>query len=140
MDGAHTMARCAEVTEAVLHEVFHALHRHAVVLEHMLLKPSMVLPGKACGRAAAAEVAMHTVQVLKRTVPAAVPGVFLPVRRPDATRSHRQSRCDEPARPAAVAAVFSLRGAPCRNRRCWRGAARPATRRSHNGPCCNAPA
>jgi fructose-bisphosphate aldolase class I len=34
MDGAHTIARCAEVTEAVLHEVFHALHRHGVVLEH----------------------------------------------------------------------------------------------------------
>lgn len=76
MDGAHTMARCAEVSEAVLHEVFHALHRHRVALEHMLLKPSMVLPGKACGRAAAAEVAMHTVQILRRTVPAAVPGVF----------------------------------------------------------------
>ena len=76
MDGALTMARCAEVSEAVLLEVFHALHRHRVVLEHMLLKPSMVLPGKACGLAAAADVAMHTVQVLKRTVPAAVPGVF----------------------------------------------------------------
>ncbi|SFC46339.1 fructose-bisphosphate aldolase, class I [Cupriavidus sp. OV038] len=76
MDGAHTMARCAEVSEAVLHEVFHALHRHRVVLEHMLLKPSMVLPGKACGLAAAADVAMHTVQILRRTVPAAVPGVF----------------------------------------------------------------
>lgn len=76
MDGAHTMARCAEVSEAVLHEVFHALHRHRVVLEHMLLKPSMVLPGKACELAAAADVAMHTVQILRRTVPAAVPGVF----------------------------------------------------------------
>ncbi|MNT47012.1 Fructose-bisphosphate aldolase class-I [compost metagenome] len=76
MDGAHSMARCAEVTEAVLHEVFHALHRHAVVLEHMLLKPSMVLPGKEAGHAAPDEVAMQTVQVLKRTVPAAVPGIF----------------------------------------------------------------
>ena len=27
IDGDHTMVRCAEVTEAVLHEVFHALHR-----------------------------------------------------------------------------------------------------------------
>ncbi|SOY57769.1 class I fructose-bisphosphate aldolase [Cupriavidus taiwanensis] len=76
MDGAHTMARCAQVTEAVLHEVFHALHRHAVVLEHMLLKPSMVLPGKDAGHAPPSEVAMQTVQVLRRTVPAAVPGIF----------------------------------------------------------------
>ncbi|AOY94488.1 fructose-bisphosphate aldolase [Cupriavidus sp. USMAA2-4] len=76
MDGAHSMARCADVTECVLHEVFHALHRHAVTLEHMLLKPSMVLPGKEAAPAAPAEVAAQTVQVLRRTVPAAVPGIF----------------------------------------------------------------
>ncbi|BDB27537.1 fructose-bisphosphate aldolase [Cupriavidus sp. TA19] len=76
MDGAHTMARCAAVTEAVLHAVFDALQRHAVVFEHMLLKPSMVLPGKDAGHAAPEEVAKQTVQVLRRTVPAAVPGVF----------------------------------------------------------------
>ncbi|MBV8158948.1 MAG: fructose-bisphosphate aldolase, partial [Dyella sp.] len=76
MDGAHSMERCTEVTEAVLHEVFHALHRHAVKLELMLLKPSMVLPGKEAGRATPSEVAAQTVQVLKRTVPAAVPGIF----------------------------------------------------------------
>ena len=70
------MARCADVTECVLHEVFHALHRHAVTLEHMLLKPSMVLPGKEAAPAAPAEVAAQTVQVLRRTVPAAVPGIF----------------------------------------------------------------
>jgi fructose-bisphosphate aldolase class I len=46
IDGSHTMARCAEVTEVVLHEVFHALRRHRVVLEHMLLKPSMVGPAR----------------------------------------------------------------------------------------------
>ncbi|HEX2012312.1 MAG TPA: class I fructose-bisphosphate aldolase [Roseateles sp.] len=77
MDGDHMMARCAEVTEAVLHEVFHALYRHRVVLEHMLLKPSMVLPGKQQpAQASRAEVAQATLQVLRRTVPAAVPGVF----------------------------------------------------------------
>ncbi|WP_427307438.1 class I fructose-bisphosphate aldolase [Cupriavidus sp. H39] len=76
MDGGHTMARCAQVTEAVLHEVFHALHRHGVALEHMLLKPSMVLPGKEAGHAPPSEVASQTVQVLRRTVPAAVPGIF----------------------------------------------------------------
>jgi len=46
IDGDHSAARCAEVTEAVLHEVFHALHRHHVAPELMLLKPSMVVPGK----------------------------------------------------------------------------------------------
>jgi fructose-bisphosphate aldolase class I len=77
MDGKHTIDRCAEVTEAVLHEVFHALHRHAVVLEHTLLKPSMVVPGKDhAQQAEPAEVAACTIRVLRRTVPAAVPGIF----------------------------------------------------------------
>ena len=77
MDGCHTLERCAEVTEAVLHEVFSALHRHQVVLEHMLLKPSMVVAGQKQKRQApVAEVAAQTVRVLRRCVPAAVPGIF----------------------------------------------------------------
>ena len=75
MDGDHDIDRCAEVTEAVLHAVFHALHRHRVVSELMLLKPNMVLPGKGCRQADPAEVAEATLRVLRRTVPAAVPGI-----------------------------------------------------------------
>jgi len=52
LDGDHSLQRCAEVIEAVHHAVFHALHRHGVLLEYMLLKPSMVLPGKAHSRKA----------------------------------------------------------------------------------------
>lgn len=76
IDGDHTLERCFEVTEAVLHAVFHALHRHRVVLEYTVLKPSMVLPGK--GRppkAGPGQVAAATVKVLRRTVPAAVPSI-----------------------------------------------------------------
>lgn len=77
MDGSHSIERCAQVTEAVLHEVFHALHRHAVVLEHMLLKPSMVVPGKAhAQQASVGEVAARTVSILGRTVPPAVAGIY----------------------------------------------------------------
>jgi fructose-bisphosphate aldolase, class I len=77
MDGGHTIARCAEVTQAVLHEVFDALHRNRVTLEHMLLKPSMVVAGKEqAQQAPVAEVAAQTVRVLRRCVPAAVPGIF----------------------------------------------------------------
>jgi len=77
MDGRHSIDRCAEVTEIVLHEVFHALHRHRVVLEHTALKPSMVVPGKEhAQQATPAEVAAITVRILRRTVPAAVPGIF----------------------------------------------------------------
>ena len=74
---ATTLARCAEVTEEVLHEVFHTLHRHRVEPELMLLKPSMVVPGKEhAAQATPAEVAEWTVRTLKRSVPAAVPGIF----------------------------------------------------------------
>ena len=77
IDGDHGIGRCADVTEAVLHEVFHALHRHRVALEHALLKPSMVVAGKEHERQAApAEVAAQTVRVLRRTVPAALRGIF----------------------------------------------------------------
>ena len=76
LDGDHSQQRCAEVTEAVLHAVFHSLHRHRVMLEYMLLKPSMVLPGKEHDRRAGpSEVAGATVEVLRRTVPAAVPSI-----------------------------------------------------------------
>ena len=77
MDGDHTMERCDEVTEAVLHAVFHALHRHKVILEFMVLIPNMVLPGKdRPPRATPEQVAAATVKVLRRTVPAAVPGIY----------------------------------------------------------------
>jgi fructose-bisphosphate aldolase class I len=75
MDGDHDMDRCAHVTEQVLHSVFHALHLHGVSLEHMVLKPNMVLPGKDCRRADPREVAEATLRILERTVPAAVPSI-----------------------------------------------------------------
>jgi fructose-bisphosphate aldolase class I len=76
MDGDHTLQRAAEVIEDVLHEVFHALHRHGVVLEHMVLKPSMVTPGKDHSvKATPEQVAEATVKVLRRSVPAAMPSI-----------------------------------------------------------------
>lgn len=76
IDGDHTLERCHEVSEAVLHAVFDALHRHRVLLEGMILKPNMVLPGKANPRKAAPEeVGQATLEVLRRTVPAAVPTI-----------------------------------------------------------------
>jgi fructose-bisphosphate aldolase class I len=75
MDGDHDIGRHAEVTEAVQHAVFHALHRHNVIMELMILKPNMVLPGKECRRAEPDEVAAATLQILRRTVPVAVPSI-----------------------------------------------------------------
>jgi fructose-bisphosphate aldolase class I len=75
MDGDHDIDRHAEVTQAVQHAVFHALQRHRVALELMILKPNMVLPGKELRRAKVDEVAAATLKVLRRTVPAAVPSI-----------------------------------------------------------------
>ena len=76
MDGAHDIDRCEAVTEATLRSVFAALANQRVRLEEMVLKPSMVISGKDCPKqASVSEVAARTLAVLKRTVPAAVPGI-----------------------------------------------------------------
>jgi len=75
MDGDHDIDRHADVTEAVQQAVFNALNRHHVVLELMILKPNMVLPGKDNRRAQPDEVAEATLKVLRRTVPAAMPSI-----------------------------------------------------------------
>jgi fructose-bisphosphate aldolase class I len=101
MDGDHTLGRCGEVTEEVLRTVFNQLYTQRVMLEGMILKPNMVLPGLTCPRqeevkeVAAGEqqyqvrlidrpqdevedvndVADATVRCLLRAVPAAVPGI-----------------------------------------------------------------
>jgi fructose-bisphosphate aldolase class I len=76
MDGDHTIERCQNVTEWTLNEVFAALHSQRITLEDMILKPSMVISGKDCPKQAGpVEVAERTLQTLKRTVPAAVPGI-----------------------------------------------------------------
>jgi fructose-bisphosphate aldolase class I len=101
MDGGHTLARCGEVTEEVLRAVFNQLYTQRVMLEGMILKPNMVLPGLTCpeqqevkevaigeqqyqvrltdreqdGLEDVDEVADATVRCLLRAVPAAVPGI-----------------------------------------------------------------
>jgi fructose-bisphosphate aldolase class I len=76
MDGGHTIERCREATTEVLSRVFGELLGHRVRLEGMLLKPNMVIPGKKCPvQAEVSRVAEETVRTLKRTVPAAVPGI-----------------------------------------------------------------
>jgi fructose-bisphosphate aldolase class I len=76
LDGSHTIERCQEVTEQTLKITFAELFQQRVAFEGMILKPSMVVPGKDCPRRASAqEVAERTLRCLKRTVPAAVPGI-----------------------------------------------------------------
>jgi len=76
MDGGNTLARCREVTEEVLREVFTQLDTQRVILEGMILKTNMVLPGLALPAQDSVDaVTDATVTSLLRVVPAAVPGI-----------------------------------------------------------------
>ncbi len=76
MDGAHSIERCEQVTDAVLDVVFAELKQQKVLLEGMLLKPNMVLAGKSSPQQAGVEqVAEATLRCLNRRVPSAVPGI-----------------------------------------------------------------
>ncbi len=76
MEGEHTLARCREVTEEVLNMVFDELYAQRVMLEGLILKPNMVLPGLGClDRETVDAVADATVKCLLQSVPAAVPGI-----------------------------------------------------------------
>jgi fructose-bisphosphate aldolase class I len=76
MDGDHTLERCRRLTEEVLETVFNHLFVQGVMLEGMILKPNMVLPGLACTvQESVEEVSEVTVKSLLRVVPASVGGV-----------------------------------------------------------------
>lgn len=76
MEGNHSLDQCFAVTEATLKATFNHLYEQRVVLEQMILKPNMVIPGKDCPQQASVDqVAEATVTCLRRTVPAAVAGI-----------------------------------------------------------------
>ena len=76
IDGDHTIEQCEKVSEKVLTKVFKALRKYGVILEYIILKPSMVIAGKKCPtKSSVKAVAEATIRVLKRTVPAAVPSI-----------------------------------------------------------------
>jgi fructose-bisphosphate aldolase class I len=76
LDGNHTAERSEEVHEETLRATYAAMAAYRVSVEHLILKTSMVVSGKDNARQAGVdEVAERTVRVLKRTVPAAQPGI-----------------------------------------------------------------
>lgn len=112
MKGDHTLERCREVTEAFLRTVFNQLYVQNVVLEGVILKANMVLPGLSCPtRRAVEDVADATVSCLMRTVPAAVPGIaFLSGGQPSRLASARLNAMNiggGPRKPWALTCSFS---------------------------------
>lgn len=76
MDGEHSLATCQKMTEKTLAACYKALNDQNVLLEGSLLKPNMVLKGKQCNdKTTFEDNAIATVTALRRTVPAAVPGI-----------------------------------------------------------------
>jgi fructose-bisphosphate aldolase class I len=105
MIGDHTLERSREVTEETLHTVFGHLYTQNVILEGMILKPNMVLPGLNCpNQESVDEVASATVKCLLKVVPAAVPGIaFLSGGQPAELASARLNAINVLAKsPAAI--------------------------------------
>jgi len=76
MEGDHALEACRATTTEVLLRVFGALHSQGVMVEGIILKPNMVLPGLTFAtQESVDEVADATVRCLLRVVPAAVPGI-----------------------------------------------------------------
>lgn len=73
--GAYSIEETAYWSERVYSHVIRTLNEYDVLLEGILLKPNMCLPGLDAPPAKPAEVAKHTVRTMLRTIPAAVPGI-----------------------------------------------------------------
>ena len=76
LDGNHTTIKCEEVETKVLKLLFEKLNASGVDLTSLILKTSMVLPGKDNGvKTASLEVAKATIRTLLNSVPQEVAGV-----------------------------------------------------------------
>jgi len=76
INGDHTIERSFEATQSAQQLVFDQLREQGVVMEGIVLKPSMVTSGlDATNRAGVQEVAEKTIECLLSTVPAEVPGI-----------------------------------------------------------------
>jgi len=77
MDGTHDIETCAKVSEKVYAAVIKALQDRHVLLEGILLKPNMILPGQESGQVVTPEqIAWYTVRTLANTIPPTVPGIM----------------------------------------------------------------
>ncbi|MGH7431940.1 MAG: class I fructose-bisphosphate aldolase [Candidatus Methylomirabilales bacterium] len=76
IDSDHTIDRCHEVTSETLRAVFAELKEQRVLMEGMVLKPSMVISGLDCPQQASVkEVAEKTVECLLKNLPENLAGV-----------------------------------------------------------------
>jgi fructose-bisphosphate aldolase class I len=75
-DGKHDIKDCARVSERVFNAVMSELIAQGLLLEGLILKPNMILPGAQSGtKCTPEEIAFYTVRTLSRTITPAVPGI-----------------------------------------------------------------
>ena len=76
MDGSHDIDKCYQVTTNVLNECYNELALHKVDLKGTVLKPNMIIPGNKCSKKVTSEeIALKTLECLKKNVPSQVPGI-----------------------------------------------------------------
>ncbi|GAB3197646.1 fructose-bisphosphate aldolase class I [Nocardioides hungaricus] len=73
--GDHDIVACADTTRLALAVVFSELDDASVDLKGIVLKPNFVTPGLDAAKVSAAVVAAATFEILRETVPSAVPGI-----------------------------------------------------------------
>ncbi len=76
LEGNHTNTRCEEITTKIFRKLFEVLSQKNVKLDEMILKASMVIPGKESGVIVMPlEVSNSTLRTLQNSIPAEVPGI-----------------------------------------------------------------
>lgn len=76
MDGNHTMEQCRIATERMQTALFEELKAAGVLMEGLILKSNMVIPGsESTEKKTAAEIAEATIAIFKKVLPPTLPGV-----------------------------------------------------------------
>ena len=75
LEGNHTIEQAKEASTKILTALFEELKAAGVAIEGVIVKTSMVLPGKENGKASPEEIAKHTIEVFNQIIPKELPGV-----------------------------------------------------------------
>ena len=75
LDGDHDIETTKEVTRKVWKMQYEVLQQYGVLMEGMLFKPAMIVPGADAPKESAEKVAKYTLDVMKETVPPTMAGI-----------------------------------------------------------------
>jgi fructose-bisphosphate aldolase class I len=75
LDGNHDIETTKEVTRKVWKMQYEVLQQYGVMMEGMLFKPAMIVPGADAPKESAEKVAKYTLDVMKETVPPTMAGI-----------------------------------------------------------------